>query len=121
MSADVTPTPSDLARRLCQSRPIVSGKCQVCRKEFQGAPNRRYCSDRCRWYSYRHRERAAEFAIPYELQAIFQGSAAVYLDEDGYYWVQLKCAPQGPKKGDPARPATPEPITLEVSYYALFR
>jgi predicted nucleic acid-binding Zn ribbon protein len=120
MNADTSPTPSELGRRLVQARRVVEGACRVCGKPFKGAPNRRYCTDKCRWHHYRHREREEAFTLQHRLAAVRVGTASVFLDADGYYWMQFECL-RGPKAGEPGYPADPAPKVLAASYRALFR
>jgi hypothetical protein len=120
MSAEPPDNPSDLGRRLVKARRVVQGVCRVCRAQFTGAPNRRYCCDRCRWHHYRHRERVEAFVLRHRLAAVRVGSANVFLDREGHYWVQFECL-RGPKEGEPGYPADPAPKVLEASYRALFQ
>ncbi len=120
MTADTSPSPSELGRRLAKARRVVDGTCRACGRPFRGAPNRRYCSDRCRWHHYRHREWDEAFILRHSLAAVRVGTANVYLDQDGLYWLQLECL-RGPKAGQPGYPADPAPKVLAASYRALFR
>jgi hypothetical protein len=118
--SDDPQTASDLGRRLGQTRRQVEGSCRACGKPFKGAANRRYCSDRCRWRFYRHRWRHELFSLQHHLSAVRQGSASVFIDQDGHYWVQLQCL-QGPKEGEPGFPTDPDPTVLDAAYLAWFR
>jgi predicted nucleic acid-binding Zn ribbon protein len=120
MNTETSQSPSELGRRLVQARPVVEGTCRACSRPFTGAPNRRYCGDRCRWYFYRHREREEAFTLQHRLAAVRVGSADLFLDQDGNYWVQFACL-RGPKAGEPGYPADPTPKVLAASYRALFR
>jgi hypothetical protein len=120
MTGDAPESPSELGRRLVCARRQVKGICRVCGNEFVGAANKRYCGAKCRWHYYRHRQREAMLSLDYRVGVVYQGSARVFLDAEGYYWLQLVCL-QGPAEGDPDRPATPETLTLDASYYARFR
>jgi hypothetical protein len=120
MHAECPDDPSDLGRRLVKARRVVQCTCRVCRKTFTGAPHRRFCSDRCRWHHYRHREREERFTLQHRLASVYVGSASVFLDQDGHYWVQLQCL-RGPKAGEPGYPTDPAPKEMSASYLALFR
>lgn len=120
MNADTSPSPSELGRRLARARRAVTGTCRVCGKQFTGAANRRYCSDKCRWHFYRHREIEEAYTLKHRLAAVRVGTASVFLDADGFYWVHFECL-RGPKAGEPGYPADPAPKEFAASYRALFR
>jgi hypothetical protein len=120
VSTDPIDSPSDLGRRLANARGVTRGTCRACGQWFTGALNRRYCSDRCRWHFYRHRERQVALSLEQRLRVMFVGSAGVFLDEDGQYWLQLSCL-RGPAKGEPGRPTSPHDVVLDASYIARFR
>jgi hypothetical protein len=120
MNTDPPQSPSELGRGLVKARRVVKGACRVCRKEFVGPAHRKYCSDRCRWHHYRHREREELFRLQHCLAAVRVGSANVFLDANGHYWVEFQCL-RGPKEGEPGYPADPEPTVLDASYLALFK
>ena len=120
MIADTSQSPSELGRRLVQARRLAEGTCRACGKAFTGAPNRRYCADKCRWNHYRHREREEVFTLQHRLSAVRVGSADLFIDQDGFYWLQLSCL-RGPNAGDPDFPADPAPKVLAANYRAMFR
>jgi hypothetical protein len=53
-------------------------------------------------------------------QAVQVGTASVFLDADGFCWLQFECL-RGPKADEPGYPADPASKEFAASYRALFR
>jgi hypothetical protein len=55
MSMDEQQASSDLGRALAALRRRVTQTCPVCKKPYEGAAHKRYCSAACRQQAYRLR------------------------------------------------------------------
>ena len=57
---DQQPSPTELGRALAALRRRVVQICPVCKRSYEGAAHKRYCSAACRQQAYRERLEAKE-------------------------------------------------------------